>query len=263
MRVTAWKQNPHETPMKREDTNRGGVERKVAISVLCAKGKKVGPEGPQEHTQYVSEHIRVNKAFPNESLPREFCQQNPNESASPQVGEKGRIPRKTKQTNLCSLTGVNPPRTHGFGVWGGKRVVVGVRIDEKLYEAFKPVAKLVFGSVCRPVEAFMAAVVASNQAQQLTSKLGVNPSPTVEIGRLVIERNVRTRRKLVVEETNEEVVEKVVAKPKPEREPVDYSKLSLEELQALYDKYTRWGPHKHLGPYSMVMGELKRRGIAP
>lgn len=196
-----------------------------------------------------SEHIKLSK-------------QNPKESTSTQVREKERILRKTKQTNLCSLTGVNPLRTHGFGVWGGKRVVVGVRVDERLYEAFKPVAKLVFGSVCRPVEAFMAAVVASNQTQQLTSKLGVNPSNTVEIGKLVIERNVRSRRRLVVEETKEvrEVVQKekrVVQKPK--RKPIDYSKLSLEELQSLFDKTRKLN---RMGQMQTIAFEMKKRGIS-
>ena len=105
-----------------------------------------------------------------------------------------------KQTNLCSITGVNPPRTHGFGVWGGERVVVGVRIDNNLYEAFKPVAKAVFGSVCRPLEAFMATVVSSYQTKNLDNGFGVNPSLTIDIGKLVIERNVRSRRRMVVEE---------------------------------------------------------------
>lgn len=109
--------------------------------------------------------------------------------------------KKSKQTTLCSVTGVNPIRTHGLGVWGGRRVVVGVRVDEKLYKAFKPVAMLFFGSVCRPIEAFMASVISAQ-------KVGVNPKMTMEIGKLVIERNIRSRRKLLVEET--EVTEKVM-----------------------------------------------------
>jgi len=59
------------------------------------------------------------------------------------------------------------------------------------------------------------------------------------------------------------IAKEQVVVEKPKREEIDYSKLSLEELQELYDKYTRWGPHKHLGPYSMVIGELKKRGITP
>lgn len=101
--------------------------------------------------------------------------------------------RKYKQATLLgdSQTNVN------FGVWSGRRVVVGIRCDEKLYAAFKPVARRVFGSVCNPIESFMASVIG------LANTDNVNFGNTVEIGKLVIERNLRSRRKLVVEEETE------------------------------------------------------------
>lgn len=92
-----------------------------------------------------------------------------------------------------SITGVNPFRSHGVGVWGNRRILVGIRVDEGLYSVFKPIAQRVFGSVCRPIEAFMACIVA-------TAKEGVNFGNTIEIGKLVIERNLRSRRRLVIEE---------------------------------------------------------------
>lgn len=101
---------------------------------------------------------------------------------------------RNKQTQFnSSITGVNPIRTHGFGVYRGKRKVWSVRVDEKLLKQAKPVLKAKFGSECRGVEAWLAALVATTQAEQLA---GVYPSNTVEIGKLVVERNLRPRRKL-------------------------------------------------------------------
>lgn len=96
-------------------------------------------------------------------------------------------------TPLCydSITVVNRKPRHGVGVWGNRRVVAGVRVDEGLYLAFKPIAKRVFGSTCRAVEAFMAAVVACNNN-------AVNFGNSVEINEVIIERNLRARRSLVV-----------------------------------------------------------------
>ena len=95
---------------------------------------------------------------------------------------------KNQQTTLDgSRTNVN------FGLWGGARKVVGIRCDITLYNAFKPVARRVFGSVCRPIESFMASVVG------LDREGDVNFGNTFEVGKIVIERNLRSRRKLVVE----------------------------------------------------------------
>jgi len=88
-----------------------------------------------------------------------------------------------------SATEVNPCRSHGVGVWNNRRVVIGVRVDEELYSAFKPVAKRYFGSVCRAIEAYMASVLA-------VANEGVNFGETVRIENLHVERNLRPRRKL-------------------------------------------------------------------
>lgn len=51
----------------------------------------------------------------------------------------------SKQTSFnASNTGVNPIRTHGFGVWGNRRVVMSIRIDEKLKIEATKVLKAVF-----------------------------------------------------------------------------------------------------------------------
>lgn len=99
-----------------------------------------------------------------------------------------------------SQTGVNPNRTHGLGIWGNPRVVMGVRVDKELKNRFTVIAKAKFSSTCSPIEAFMATIVAC-------SEIGVNFGTTVEVGTIVIERNLRERRKLEVEH---EVTEKVL-----------------------------------------------------
>jgi hypothetical protein len=118
---------------------------------------------------------------------------------------------KQKQTRIdkTCLTGVNPKHTHGIGIWGNPRVVFGVRVDEKLAKAFAKVAKAKFGSTCRAVEPYMVAVVSS--FSNLT-ELGVNPSITVNIDKQIIERNLRSRRKLVRTTTQIDTV-------KEEKEP--------------------------------------------
>ena len=107
--------------------------------------------------------------------------------------------KKHALPNPHSITGVNPVRSHGFGIWGNPRVVFGVRVDSELKKRFVSAAKRVFGSTCSPVESFMAAIVGCVEQAE---KLGVNPSKTVsiEIGEIKIERNLRERRRLVVEE---------------------------------------------------------------
>lgn len=92
-----------------------------------------------------------------------------------------------------SKTSVNTTRKTGVGIWNGKRKVVGIRVDETLYLAFKPIAQHVFGSVCRPIEAFMASVIAMAED-------GVNFGNTLKIeGGLHVERNLKPRRSLVVD----------------------------------------------------------------
>jgi hypothetical protein len=115
-----------------------------------------------------------------------FSEQNPN-------GEQ-----TEKSTNTPdSTTGDNPKRTHGFGIWNNPRVPIGIRVDSGLKNAFDLASRALFGSTCLPIECFMASVIGAYQTYQ---KLGVSPSTTVNIGEIKIERNLRERRKLVIEE---------------------------------------------------------------
>lgn len=98
---------------------------------------------------------------------------------------------------------VNPGvRTHGVGVWGNERIVMGVRVDGELKESFKRAAVALYGSVCNPVEGFMVAVVEAykglGEGSGLTPGLtvGNRPEVKVEIGNFHVERLLRPRRKL-------------------------------------------------------------------
>ena len=95
----------------------------------------------------------------------------------------------TKPQKVDSITKVNPKHTHGIGIWGNPRVVMGVRVDSELKKRFSAVSKRVFGSTCNPIESFMATVISCAES-------GVNFGNTVNIERIVIERNLRERRRL-------------------------------------------------------------------
>ena len=87
---------------------------------------------------------------------------------------------------------VTKANRHGVGVWGNPRKVISIRVDSGLYKAFKPIAKAFFGSVCRPIEAFMASIITCNNKE-------VSFGNTIKIEKLHIERNFKPRRKLKYE----------------------------------------------------------------
>ena len=107
----------------------------------------------------------------------------------------------TKEQNKAQdcTTNVNLLDYIKMEVKSDKRVVAGVRVNEDLYKEFKQVSKQLYGSTCRAVEFFMASVV-------LAARNKVNFSHTqqpIVFSNVVIERNIKTRRKLVVEEETE------------------------------------------------------------
>jgi len=97
-----------------------------------------------------------------------------------------KAPDSTKTND--SVTRVNYPQS----VFSGTRKTVGFKCDTGLYSAFKPVAKAYFGSICRPLECFMIAVLALQKER-------VNFGTTVIIQNLDITRELRTRRKIIVD----------------------------------------------------------------
>jgi len=112
---------------------------------------------------------------------------------------------KQTQFNPCN-TGVNPVRTHGLGVWGNERVVMSVRVDKKLKTAATRVLKAVYGSTCAGIETYLAGLVATYEQEGIS---GVYPSHT-GIGTIIIQRNLRERRKLETE-TYDGVAERTVS----------------------------------------------------
>jgi len=96
-------------------------------------------------------------------------------------------------------------RRHGVGIWGNRRVVLSFECDEGLKKQFLSFSKRVFGSVCLPMESLMAGILSTVVESE---KFGVYPSSTVplkfEVGRIVIERNLRPRRKLEFKEDFDE-----------------------------------------------------------
>jgi len=120
---------------------------------------------------------------------------------TPDAGPPGKREnnRKRAPREPDSITGVNPARSHGLGIWGNPRVVFGVRVDSELKKRFVSVSRRVFGSTCVAVESYMATIVGCVEQAE---KLGVNPSKTVsiQIGEIRIERNLRERRRISIEE---------------------------------------------------------------
>jgi hypothetical protein len=73
----------------------------------------------------------------------------------------------------------------------GKRKPISIRMNDKLYQTFKPISKALYGSTCAAIETFMAAVVlASNE------KVHFRNTSSVDIGEIIINRNLPDRRKL-------------------------------------------------------------------
>jgi len=85
----------------------------------------------------------------------------------------------------------------------GKREPITIRIDKGLYKRFKPLAKRVYGSVCRAIEIYIVTLIEATENGVHFS----NTEKPINIEKIVIERNLRSRRKLEIEE---EVYERVV-----------------------------------------------------
>jgi len=99
-----------------------------------------------------------------------------------------------------SITNVNFSDYAACRYFANRRVVMGVRVDEGLAKRFKTLAKQVYGSVCRAVEVYMVNFIEA-------AERGVNfcyTSKPLKIEKVVIERNLRPRRKLeVVDDVDE------------------------------------------------------------
>ncbi len=78
----------------------------------------------------------------------------------------------------------------------GKREPISIRIDTGLYSAFKPLSKQVYGSTCHAIEVYMIGFVETIQRGGVHFSNTIQP---IKIDNIVIERNIRERRKLEVE----------------------------------------------------------------
>ena len=105
----------------------------------------------------------------------------------------------------ASITKVHFSERGAYKYLSGNREPITIRIDTGLYKAFKPVAKRVYGSVCRAVEVYITTLIEATETGVHFS----NTEKPINIDKIVIERRVRTRRALEVEE--ETTVTKVVA----------------------------------------------------
>jgi hypothetical protein len=161
-----------------------------------------------------------------------------------------------KQTQDC-MTNVHFSEYVKTEWKGGKRLPISIRINNKLYEEFKRVSKQLYGSTCRAVENLMAVTVLSARKNVHFS----NTQNTIRIGELHIERPVRPRRYLPMQEV-EEVTVKTVTEKKTKKIVVDdlpdYSSMTLERLDKLHKLYQNMG---EVGRSALVVAELKRRGV--
>ena len=87
-----------------------------------------------------------------------------------------------------SSTEVNYPQN----VFSGIRKTVGFKCDTGLHEEFKRVAQAKMGSICHPLEVFEIAFLALNKEE-------VNFGTTIRIENLNVMRELRTRRKGIVD----------------------------------------------------------------
>lgn len=143
-----------------------------------------------------------------------------------------------------------------------KRVPATVRVNKKLYLEFKQVSKALYGSTCRAVEAFMAVTVLSARQKAFFSHTVSQPVP-IHIGEIHIERNLRPRRSLPlqdfeVHEESEAVVVQKSKKPVSLKALPDFSKFSTERLKQLHVQAKNSG---QVGRSGLIAYELKKRGI--
>ena len=103
-----------------------------------------------------------------------------------------------------SKTKVHFSETTAYKYMTGQREPITIRIDRGLYARFKPLAKRVYGSVCHAVEIYIITLIEAVENGVHFS----NTNKPINIEKIVIERNLRSRRKLEIEEETE-VIERV------------------------------------------------------
>lgn len=93
-----------------------------------------------------------------------------------------------------SKTKVNFSEPSANRYFADRRVVCSFRCDEGLWNEAKPVLKRVYGSVCRGIEVYLTNFIEANEHGVYFS----NTEKPLHIEKIVIERNLRPRRKLEI-----------------------------------------------------------------
>jgi hypothetical protein len=104
-----------------------------------------------------------------------------------------------------SKTKVHFSENAAYKYLSGKREPISIRIDTGLYSRFKPLSKRVYSSTCKAVEVYVISLIEAVEN-------GVHSSDTarsIQIVKIVIERNLRERRNLEQEETEEVCVNRI------------------------------------------------------
>lgn len=186
-------------------------------------------------------------------------QPSPNNNSQPEHIEFS--PPKQTKTNSPkpdSSEKVHFLESGAYKYMSGERVSTGIRVDSGLYSRFKQVSKHVYGSTCRAFELYMIALIE-------TTENGVHFSDTqqpIRIEKIVIERNLRPRRSLPLQdcEMGYEEASRVERTKRPvlvKNDLPDYSKFSTEKLQKLHARFRNSG---EVGKSALVVFELKKRG---
>jgi len=97
-----------------------------------------------------------------------------------------------------SKTNVHFSKGGAYKYVSGVREPISIRIDSGLYCRFKQLSKLVYGSVCKAVEVDMISFI--NAVETGVHFCNTGKPLNIEQN-IVVTRDVKTRRKLVVEET--------------------------------------------------------------
>jgi hypothetical protein len=145
---------------------------------------------------------------------------------------------QTTKPNPDSITKVHFPKSGVYKYMSGKREPIAVRIDTGLYSAFKPLSKRVYGSTCKAVEVYMIALIEAVENGVYFS----NTDKPIHIDKIVIERNLRERRKFEVEHDDEVALTKEQLEVKTRLEKKD-KRFKLAVSQWIEHADPTWRQH--------------------
>ena len=130
-------------------------------------------------------------------------------------------------SNSDSLTAVYRGGNHGVGIWGGRRVVMSIRVDEKIKQEWTVFAQKTFGSTCKALETIMVAMMRADVKLQ-NDAVYRGSTVNVNFEHIRIERNLRARRNLPVQDCEIEELKEQKRRMEIDRE--------LNELERHYSE---------------------------